>query len=549
MGSESDWAVMQHAVQMLEEFGVPYEARVVSAHRTPDDMFSYAKTAASRGLQLIIAGAGGAAHLPGMIASKTMLPVLGVPVTSRSLGGLDSLLSIAQMPKGIPVATFAVGEAGAANAALFAIAVLANDNATLARKLSAFRTRQRARVKAMKLPAVKKTAAARKEMIGPGAWLGLLGGGQLGRMFTMAAQSMGYKVMVLDPGSDSPAGSVADEHVQADYTDSKALAQVAGRCAAATTEFENVPAESLRMLSEHCVVSPAASSVAIAQDRIREKSTLRDYGFSVAPFAVIRSRADLADPEIESLLPGILKVSRFGYDGKGQIRVASRDSLEDAFDKLQQEACVLEKFLPLETELSVVVARGFGGDVVTFPVSENQHVGGILDISIAPSRVSGDIARQVSQTAIDLSKRLDYRGVLCVEYFVVDRGRIVVNEIAPRPHNSGHYTIDACSTSQFEQQVRVMCSLPLGETAMFCPAVMLNLLGDVWAAGEPQWDKVLRYPGAKLHLYGKSTPRPGRKMGHVTILSEQVETALDTANEIKSILVADAGNNTKARSA
>jgi len=385
-------------------------------------------------------------------------------------------------------------------------------------------------------------------MIGPGAWLGLLGGGQLGRMFTMAAQSMGYKVMVLDPGSDSPAGSVADEHVQADYTDAQALAQVAGRCAAATTEFENVPAESLRMLSEHCVVSPAASSVAIAQDRIREKSTLRDYGFSVAPFAVIRSRADLANSEIESLLPGVLKVSRFGYDGKGQIRVSSRESLEAAFDKLQQEACVLEKFLPLETELSVVVARGFGGDVVTFPVSENQHVGGILDIAIAPSRVPGDVAQQVSQTAIDLSKRLDYRGVLCVECFVVDRGRIVVNEIAPRPHNSGHYTIDACSTSQFEQQVRVMCSLPLGETAMFCPAVMLNLLGDVWAAGEPQWDKVLRFPGAKLHLYGKSTPRPGRKMGHVTILSEHVETALETAHEIKSILGVDADNNAKARS-
>lgn len=386
-------------------------------------------------------------------------------------------------------------------------------------------------------------------MIAPGAWLGLLGGGQLGRMFTMAAQSMGYKVMVLDPGSDSPAGSVADEHVQAGYTDAQALAQVGRQCAAATTEFENVPAESLRLLSENCVVSPAASSVAIAQDRIREKTTLRDYGFAVTPFAVIRSAADLADSNIDSLLPGILKVSRFGYDGKGQIRVKSRTELQDAFSRLNQEACVLEKFLPFERELSVVVARGFDGEVATFPVSENQHVSGILDIAIAPARVSDDIAGRVRELATDLSKRLDYRGVLCVECFVVDHDRIIVNEIAPRPHNSGHYTIDACSTSQFAQQVRVMCSLPLGDTSIHCPAVMLNLLGDLWAAGEPHWDAALRYPGANLHLYGKSEPRPGRKMGHVTILGHQVDTALATAMEIKSMLIADAGNGAQARSA
>jgi len=386
-------------------------------------------------------------------------------------------------------------------------------------------------------------------MIGPGAWLGLLGGGQLGRMFTMAAQSMGYKVMVLDPGSDSPAGSVADEHLQADYGDTRALAHLADRCAAATTEFENVPAESLRLLAEKCVVSPAAGSVAIAQDRIREKTTLRDYGFPVAPFAVIRSPTDLTDPQIESLLPGILKVSRFGYDGKGQIRVASLDALPEAFDRLQQEACVLEKFLPLETELSVVVARGFDGNVATFPVSENQHVNGILDIAIAPARVPAEVAGKVTETATKLTHRLNYCGVLCVEFFVVDRDRIIVNEIAPRPHNSGHYTIDACTTSQFEQQVRVMCSLPLGDTAMHCPAVMLNLLGDLWAADEPQWEKVLRYPGAKLHLYGKSVPRPGRKMGHVTILAQDVDIALKMATQIKSFLVDDAANGAQARSA
>lgn len=386
-------------------------------------------------------------------------------------------------------------------------------------------------------------------MIGPGAWLGLLGGGQLGRMFTMAAQSMGYKVLVLDPGSDSPAGSVADGHLQADYTDAEALAQIGARCAAATTEFENVPAESLDRLSEHCVVSPAASSVAVAQDRIREKLFLRDHGFATAPFAVIRSEADLGAPEITSLLPGILKVSRFGYDGKGQARVSSLAELLEAFTKLRAEACVLEKFVTLRKELSVVVGRGFDDAVVTFPVSENEHASGILDISIVPARVVPDVATEARQQAIDLANKLNYRGVLCVEYFLLDDDRLLVNEIAPRPHNSGHYTIDGCVTSQFEQQVRVMCSLPLGDTSMHRPAVMLNLLGDLWAHGEPRWDTVLRHRGAKLHLYGKSEPRPGRKMGHVTVLAQQIDVALAAVQEIKSTLVADAIAPAQAHSA
>ena len=385
-------------------------------------------------------------------------------------------------------------------------------------------------------------------MIGPGAWLGLLGGGQLGRMFTMAAQSMGYKVLVLDPGSNSPAGTVADGHLQADYTDAKALAEIASRCAAATTEFENVPAESLQRLSEKCVVSPAASSVAVAQDRIREKLFLRDQGFATAPFAVIRSETDLTAPEIDSLLPGVLKVSRFGYDGKGQIRVSSRDELHDAFRTLRGESCVLEKFLALQKEVSVVVVRGFDDAVVTFPVSENEHAHGILDVSIVPARVASDTANEARELAIDLANKLDYRGVLCVEYFVLDDGRLLVNEIAPRPHNSGHYSIDACVTSQFEQQVRVMCSLPLGDTSMHRSAVMLNLLGDLWANGEPRWETVLSHAGAKLHLYGKSEPRPGRKMGHVTVLSQQIDAALSAALQIKSTLASNAAH-TQARSA
>jgi len=386
-------------------------------------------------------------------------------------------------------------------------------------------------------------------MINPGAWLGLLGGGQLGRMFTMAAQSMGYKVLVLDPGSDSPAGSVADGHIQADYADDAALAEMAARCLSATTEFENVPAESLRRLSERCVVSPAAGSVAVAQDRIREKLFLRDHGFATAPFAVIRSAADLRAPEVNSLLPGILKVSRFGYDGKGQVRVRAASELAEAFATLSSEACVLEKQLVLQKELSVVVARGFDDAVVTFPVSENEHANGILDLSIVPARVAPDVATEARQQAIDLANKLNYHGVLCVEYFVLGDGRLLVNEIAPRPHNSGHYTIDACVTSQFEQQVRVMCSSPLGDTSMLRPSVMLNLLGDVWANGQPHWETVLRHRGAKLHLYGKSEPRPGRKMGHVTVLAQQTEVALATALEIKSGLVAAAEAPEQAHSA
>jgi 5-(carboxyamino)imidazole ribonucleotide synthase len=377
-------------------------------------------------------------------------------------------------------------------------------------------------------------------MIEPGTWLGLLGGGQLGRMFTMAAQSMGYKVLVLDPGDDSPAGSVADDHLAADYLDSAALREMSARCRAATTEFENVPAESLRILSARCVVSPSANSVSVAQDRIREKTFLREHAIEVAPFAVIRTHADLEAPGIADLLPGVLKVSRFGYDGKGQIRVASGGELAAAFDALGGEACVLERFLPLDKEVSVVVARGFDGAVRTWPVAENRHVNGILDVSIAPARISATLADQARATAIRVAEQLDYRGVLCVEFFVLRDGSLLVNEIAPRPHNSGHYTIDACVTSQFEQQVRVLCGLPLGDTALHCPAVMVNLLGDLWAAGMPRWEQVLREARAKLHLYGKSEARPGRKMGHFTVLDERVEAALELALSIKAGLAASA---------
>ena len=376
-------------------------------------------------------------------------------------------------------------------------------------------------------------------MIAPGAWLGLLGGGQLGRMFTMAAQSMGYRVVVLDPGTHSPAGSVADEHIAADYLDRAALQTLAHKCAAATTEFENVPADALSFLAQHCVVSPSAQNVAVAQDRIAEKRFLESAGLEVAPFAAILAGDDLNDA-ISPLLPGILKRSRLGYDGKGQVRVATLAEARAAFEKLGDVPCVLEKLMALRAELSVVVARGFDGATVTWPVAENQHAHGILDVSIVPARISAGLAQQAKQAAIEVATRLDYRGVLCVEFFIVDQDRLLANEIAPRPHNSGHYTIDACVTSQFEQQARVLCGLPLGATTLHGPAVMINLLGDLWTNAEPDWQHVLKHPHAKLHLYGKTDARPGRKMGHFTVLADDVDAALEAALAIKSQLTADA---------
>jgi 5-(carboxyamino)imidazole ribonucleotide synthase len=377
------------------------------------------------------------------------------------------------------------------------------------------------------------------EAIAPGAWLGLLGGGQLGRMFSMAAQSLGYKVVVLDPGADSPAGSVADRHIRAEYLDRDGLAELARCAAAATTEFENVPAAALEFLARSARVTPAAASVAIAQDRIREKRFLTEHGFAVAPFALLACDADAnsVDPR---LVPGILKSARFGYDGKGQIRIAAQDEVPAAFRAMGAVPCVLEKLVSLACEVSVVVARNEEGETSTWPVAENRHRDGILDVSIVPARVPAALAAEARAVATAVADALDYRGVLCVEMFVAEDGRLLVNEIAPRPHNSGHYTIDACVTSQFEQQARVLAGLPLGDTRQHEPAVMVNLLGDIWfadaAAGaprEPDWARVLRHPQAKLHLYGKSEARRGRKMGHVTCLAATLDEALAVARAIK----------------
>jgi len=371
-------------------------------------------------------------------------------------------------------------------------------------------------------------------VIQPGAMLGVLGGGQLGRMFAIAAHQMGYQVTVLDPDKDSPAGRIADQFICAAYTDQTALQQISEQCAAVTTEFENIPAETLKQLAQQLPVRPNAQSVAIAQNRIAEKQFLQRNGFTVAPFAVIEQAADIA--AVQDLFPGILKVSQFGYDGKGQRHVGNHDELKTAFESLRAVPCVLEKKLTLQCEISIVLARTDKGTTESFPAIENQHVNGILDISIVPARISSSLILEADTVARKLADTLDYTGVLCVEFFILQGDQLLINEIAPRPHNSGHFSIDACLTSQFEQQVRTLCSLPLGSTALHRSCVMINLLGDVWQNGDPDWTKILSEPSAKLHLYGKAEARPGRKMGHFTVLDDTAGKALTKALHLRKSL-------------
>ena len=373
----------------------------------------------------------------------------------------------------------------------------------------------------------------------PPAMLGIIGGGQLGRMFTVAAKTMGYQVTVLEPEAGCPASSLADVHLCARYDDINALEEMATTCKAVTTEFENVPAASLAFLAQSIRVSPSADAVSIAQDRIQEKRYISASGLDVAPYLTIESSADL-DQDLSGCLPGILKLARLGYDGKGQVRVKSALEAQEAFLSLGENR-VLEKMLDLRTEVSVMVARTSPGVVTTFPVAENQHEQGILDVSIVPARIDEATSQKARHMALSLAEALDYVGVLGVELFILNDGRILINEIAPRPHNSGHYTLDATVTSQFEQQVRTLCGLPPGDTRLLSPVVMINLLGDVWGESEPQWTDLFEHPGLMLHLYGKASARPGRKMGHFNLMAETLDLALSEALAIKRTLRQKAG--------
>ena len=370
----------------------------------------------------------------------------------------------------------------------------------------------------MSMPAILPGGAS----TGQPTTLGVMGGGQLGRMFAHAAQRMGYFTAVLDPDVASPAGLVSHCHIQADYLDEPGLAQLMQRCAAITTEFENVPAPALHTLGAHRPVAPSAESVAIAQDRIKEKAHFVRCGVPCAPYAVLQTEADLV-AVADALLPGILKTARLGYDGRGQVRVRNRAELAAAWVSLKGVPGVLEQLLPLQAEVSVIVARGWDGVMVNYPPQANLHRDGILAVT---SVYEGNLAPALAQQAIEATKSiangLSYVGVLCVEFFVLQDGTLIVNEMAPRPHNSGHYTLDACDVSQFELQVRTLVGLPLAAPRLHSPAIMLNLLGDLWLQGSPDFAQVLALPGAHLHLYGKLQPKPGRKMGHMTVTAASV---------------------------
>lgn len=378
-------------------------------------------------------------------------------------------------------------------------------------------------------------------MIAPPATLGMLGGGQLGMYFVLAARRLGYRTVVLDPDPTCPAAAVADLHMAAPYDDSDAIARLAAECAAVSTEFENVPAATLERLAESTTVHPNADAVATSQDRIAEKAFLRSHGIPVGPYAVIETDRDL-DRLPGEVFPGVLKTARLGYDGRGQTTVAAAADAKDAWADHGRVPCVLERRLDLDLELSVVLARTTTGDVATFTPPANTHRNGILDISTAPSGADPAIVADAERLAAAVADALDFVGTVAVEFFV-SKGTLLVNEIAPRPHNSGHFTLDACVTSQFEQQVRALCGLPLGDPRPHSAATMVNLLGDLWfptaedpAPRQPDWPALLAFPDLRLHLYGKREPRPGRKMGHFTVLAPDPDTALATARDARTAI-------------
>jgi len=362
-------------------------------------------------------------------------------------------------------------------------------------------------------------------VIAPGAALGVLGGGQLGRMFAIAARRMGYRVHTFSPEDDSPAGQVADVEVTASYEDLDALRTFARGVDVVTFEFENVPIEAIDAIEALAPVRPSGLALHTAQQRAREKTFLADRGVPTAPFAPAATLDELWDAVARVGTPAVIKTAAFGYDGKGQHKIATPADVEHIWTALGHQAAVVEKFINLQAEISIVAARGIDGEVATFPPFENRHRNHILDLTTAPAAIPAPVARRAAEIARTILEELQYVGVLCVEFFVSTEGELLVNELAPRPHNSGHLTFDAAVTSQFEQQVRAICGLPLGSAEIPRPAAMANLLGDLWVDGEPNWAAACRFTDVKLHLYGKTNARPGRKMGHLTAVGKTVQDA------------------------
>jgi 5-(carboxyamino)imidazole ribonucleotide synthase len=379
-------------------------------------------------------------------------------------------------------------------------------------------------------------------MIQPGKTIGVLGGGQLGRMFAHAAERLGYRVHIYEPEANGPAGEVSALETNRPYTDIEALTTFARGVDVVTYEFENIPAEPLWKIENLVQLHPRSSVLEICQNRMREKTWLRKNGFPHVPFAEVEAGDDLAAAIRRIGLPCVVKTADFGYDGKGQIKVSDDASLAKAVASFTKQRCVIEKFIDFKCELSVLVARSGTGEVKVFPVAENIHTKHILDFSIVPARISDAVRTDAETLALAIVEKLNVVGLLAIELFLTDRGEILVNELAPRPHNSGHWTLDACVTSQFEQHVRAVCGLPLGDVSVVSPVVMVNILGDAWKwqgaqlVGEANWAAVLAEPRAKLHLYGKKEPRIGRKMGHFTVTAKTADAALEAARALKARL-------------
>jgi 5-(carboxyamino)imidazole ribonucleotide synthase len=373
-------------------------------------------------------------------------------------------------------------------------------------------------------------------VIPPGATVGVLGSGQLGRMFAIAARRMGYRVHTLSPDDDTPTGQVADREIKAAYDDLDAVRDFARGVAVVTFEFENVSAAAAEAAVEHAPVRPAGAILQTTQNRLREKGFLRRAGFPVAPFAAVRSEEELARAVAEIGTPAVLKTAGWGYDGKGQAKIATPGEAAAAWALLGTDEAILEAFVDFEREVSVVGARGLDGSFAHFGVLANDHRNHILDVTVAPAPVSPAVERAAVEIARGILEALEVVGVLCVEMFLTREGNLLVNELAPRPHNSGHLTFDACVTSQFEQQLRAICGLPLGGTGLLRPAAMANLLGDLWQNGEPDWAAACAFPEVKVHLYGKAAPRPGRKMGHLTALADDPEEARRIVLEARKAL-------------
>jgi 5-(carboxyamino)imidazole ribonucleotide synthase len=374
-------------------------------------------------------------------------------------------------------------------------------------------------------------------MIAPGAVLGVLGSGQLGRMFTIAARRMGYRVHTYSPDSDTPTGQVADVEVAAAYDDADALRAFAGKVSVVTFEFENVPSAATEVLASMVPVRPSPLALHVSQQRAREKRFLASHGIPTVPFDVATTAAELTSALQRIGTPAIVKTAAFGYDGKGQMPANSVSDGARIWTGLGGGELVVEKKVSLQAELSVIAARGLDGHVAQYPLFENRHQNHILDVTTSPALVPPAVAAQATDIGRAVLEALNYVGLLCIEFFLSTDGELMVNELAPRPHNSGHLTFDAAVTSQFEQQVRAVCGLPLGSTELMRPAAMANLLGDLWAGGEPDWAAACAHPEVKLHLYGKVTPKPGRKMGHLTATGRTVHEAQDRVVSARDALL------------